>query len=61
MADKVKIQLAAHHGGKVPGDSVEVDAAEAKRLIRGGVAVPATKTAAKAVGADPDTAANAAS
>lgn len=59
MSDTVKIQLSAHHAGKVPGDSIEVDAAEAKRLVRGGIAIPATKTAAKAVGADPETAANA--
>lgn len=57
MADTVKVTLSAHHQGGKPGDSLELDAAEAKRLIGGGIAVPATVTAAKAVGADPDTAA----
>lgn len=58
MADTVKLKLSAHHDGKVPGDAIEVDASTAKRLISGGIAQPATVTAAKAVGADPDTAAS---
>lgn len=57
MADTVKLELTAHHKGQRPGDSLEVDTAEAKRLISGGIATPANVTAAKAVGADPDTAA----
>ena len=57
MADTVKLTLSAHHQGKKPGDSIEVEAAEAKRLINAGTATPATVSAAKAVGADPDTAA----
>lgn len=57
MADTVKLTLTAHRQGAKPGDRIEVDAAEAKRLIRAGTARPATVTAAKSVGADPDTAA----
>lgn len=57
MADTVKLELTAHHKGQRPGDTIEVDASEAKRLIGAGVAAPANVTAAKAVGADPDTAA----
>ena len=59
MADTVKLTLSAHHKGAKPGDSLEADPAEAKRLIRAGVAIPATKPAAKAVGVNPDTAASA--
>lgn len=59
MADTVKLTLSAHHQGQKPGDPLEVDTVEAKRLIGAGVAVPATKPAAKAVGVDPDTAASA--
>jgi hypothetical protein len=54
----VKLTLSAHHQGKRPGDSLEVDAPTAKRLISAGVAVPATKTAAKAAGVPADTAAS---
>jgi hypothetical protein len=57
MADTVKVQLSAHRQGAKPGDTVEVSPSEAKRLISGGIARPANVTAAKAVGADPDTAA----
>lgn len=57
MADTVKLTLSAHYQGAKPGDTLEVDASEARRLINGGIAVPSTVTAAKAVGADPDTAA----
>lgn len=57
MAETVKLTLSAHHKGQRPGETLEVDAAEAKRLISAGVAAPANVTAAKAVGADPDTAA----
>ena len=58
-ADTVKLKLSAHHKGGKPGDSLEVDTREAKRLIGAGVAVPATKPAARSVGADPETAATA--
>lgn len=54
----VKITLSAHHDGFKPGDSIEVDERTARHLIRAGVAVPATKGAAKAVGADPESAAS---
>ena len=54
MADTVKLTLSAHHGGKRPGDSLEVDASTAKRLVSAGVATPANKTSAKAVGVDPE-------
>lgn len=57
MADTVKITLSARRKGDAPGTSLEVSPSEAKRLISGGIARPATVTAAKAVGADPDTAA----
>ena len=57
MADSVKLTLSAHRQGKVPGDKIEVGTAEAKRLIAGGIAVPATVSDAKSVDADPDTAA----
>lgn len=57
-AETVKLTLSAHHKGDKPGDKIEVDASEAKRLIRGGIAVPSTVTAAKKTGADPDTAAS---
>jgi hypothetical protein len=55
VADTVKLTLSAHHQGQKPGDSIEVDAVEARRLVNAGVATPTTKTAAKAVGVDPDT------
>jgi hypothetical protein len=53
----VKLTLSAHHQGQKPGDTINVDASTAKRLISAGVAVPSTVSAAKAVDADPDTAA----
>jgi len=58
VADKVKLTLSAHHQGKAPGDSIEVESPEAKRLISAGVAVPATVSAAKAVGAPAEDAAS---
>lgn len=58
MAETVKLTLSAHHDGQKPGDTLEVDAAEAKRLINAGVAVPSTVTAAKAAGVDAETAAS---
>lgn len=57
MADTVKVKLSAHYQGKAPGEEVEVSAADAKRLARGGIAVPATVNDAKAAGTDPDSAA----
>ena len=57
MADTVKLTLSAHHKGGKPGDTLEVSASEAKRLIRGGIAAPATVPAAKSLGVDPETAA----
>lgn len=54
MADSVKLTLSAHHKGAKPGDALEVDAGEAKRLISAGVATPANKTAAKTVGVEFD-------
>jgi hypothetical protein len=54
MADTVKLTLSAHHKGDLPGDTIEVSPIEARRLVNAGVAVPTTKTAAKAVGVDPD-------
>lgn len=57
MADNVKMKLVAHHDGKKPGDTVEVDAATAKRLVSGGVAQYATVPEAKKVGAPPEAAA----
>ena len=57
MADTVKLTLSAHHQGKAPGAQITADAAEAKRLISGGIAVPSTVSDAKSVDADPDTAA----
>jgi hypothetical protein len=58
VASNVKLTLSAHHQGKKPGDTVEVDASTAKRLIGAGVARPSTVTAAKTVGVDIDTAAS---
>lgn len=59
MADTVKLTLSAHRQGGKPGDKIDVDPATAKRLIAGGIAVPATKPAAKAAGVPEDTAATA--
>lgn len=54
MPAEVKLTLAARHDGNKPGDSITVDVAEAKRLVRAGVAVPANVTAEKAI--EPDAA-----
>lgn len=51
--DKVSVKLAHPHDGKNPGDTVSVEEGDAKRLIRGGIAVPATVAAAKATNTDP--------
>lgn len=40
------------------GTRLEVEDSQAHRLIRNGVALPSTKTAAKDAGVDPDTAAS---
>lgn len=50
---KVELTLSHPHGKKSPGDKVTVSEDEARSLIRAGVAVPSTVTAAKAVDADP--------
>ena len=57
--EKVTIKFAAPHDGNKVGDTAEYEVSEAKRLVKAGVATYATKTAAKAVGADPETAATA--
>lgn len=57
MAEKVKLTLSAHHDGQAPGDTVELEPSEAKRLVNGGIAVPATVGAVKKAGVDTDTAA----
>lgn len=46
MADTVEIVFAHHHRDHVPGDRVAVPVDEARRLVRGGRASYATKTAA---------------
>lgn len=53
MSDKIEVTLAHPRAGKNPGDKVSLPADEARALIRGGVAVPATVAAAKATGTDP--------
>lgn len=53
MSDKVEIVFVNHTRDNVPGDKVEVDAAEARRLVKGNAAKYATKAAATAAG-DPD-------
>lgn len=57
MADTVKLNLSAHHQGSKPGDTISVSASDAKRLIAGGIAVPATVPEAKKAGVDSDLAA----
>jgi hypothetical protein len=57
MADKVDVELAHGWDGHDPGARVSLDAQQAADLIRAGYAVPATVTAAKAVGVDADEAA----
>ena len=61
MSD-VKLVLTGHQtttdGDKVtlhkPGDKISVDESTARTLVRAGVAIPATVTAAKKIDADPD-------
>lgn len=55
--DLVDVKFTNFTGDYSPGQRGSLPAEEAKRFIRAGVAVPATASAAKAVGADPDTAA----
>ncbi len=50
---KVDLTLSHPHSGKNPGDKVSVSEDEALALIRGGIAVPSTVTAARAVNTDP--------
>lgn len=50
---KVDVTLSHPHNGKNPGDKVSVPEDEARSLIRGGIAVPSTVTAARAIDADP--------
>ncbi len=56
MAD---VELTATTVEGVTGDRVTVEDWRAKQLIRGGAAVPATKPAARQIGAAPETAATA--
>ena len=56
MADKVKMLLMSGAREGAAGDEVEVSPARAKQLRDGGVARPATKPAAKKIGADPGSA-----
>jgi hypothetical protein len=57
VADSVNITLSSHYDGKAPGDKIDVDVYEAKRLVDGGIAVPSTVPAAKKAGVDEGTAA----
>jgi hypothetical protein len=50
---KVDLTLSHPHKNKNPGDKVSVSEDEARSLIRGGIAVPSTVSAARAVDADP--------
>ncbi|MGE3835247.1 MAG: hypothetical protein AB7H43_10720 [Acidimicrobiia bacterium] len=53
MADTVKVTLSAHHKGQKPGKQLELPKAEAKQLIRAGVA-HATTDPEPEVGPDVD-------
>lgn len=57
MADKVDVELAHPWNGSEVGDRVSVSADTAAELVRGGIARPATVSAAKAAGVDADEAA----
>ena len=58
MADKVTVQFTAFgHADHKPGDRDDLDPAEAKRLVKAGVAVYATVSDAKAAGGDLESAA----
>jgi hypothetical protein len=52
-----EVQIRHDIDGHKVGDRVEVDAAEAKRLIKAGYAVAATVPAAKELRVDPESAA----
>ena len=56
MADTVKVRLMVGAREGAAGEEHEVAPARARQLIAGGVARPATKPAAKKVGADPESA-----
>lgn len=55
---KVDLTLSHPHNGKNPGDKVSVSEDEARSLIRGGIAVPSTVTAARVTNTDPAEAAS---
>lgn len=57
MADKVTLQFSHAHDGHQIGTQADYPQAEAKRLIRAGVAVAATVPEAKKAGVDPESAA----
>ena len=57
MADTVTVKFANFSGEHKPGDQVEVDVDEAKRLVGDGLASYATVPEAKKAGADPSEAA----
>lgn len=54
---KVTVQFSAPHDGHNVGDTADYEPAEAKHLIRAGVAVAATVPEAKKAGVDTETAA----
>lgn len=58
MASKVKVKFSHPHGKYKVDDTASLDADEARRVIDGGVAVPATVADAKQSGADPESAAS---
>lgn len=57
MADKVTIKFTAPSGDHEIGENADLEVSEAKKFVRGGVAVYATVPDAKAAGAPPDAAA----
>ena len=57
MSKKIEVELAHPHNGKNPGDRLSLHEDDARRLIIGGIAVPATVAAAKATNVDPSEAA----
>lgn len=59
MSSKVSVEFTAFgYGDHKPGDRADLDPAEAKKVIRSGHAVAAKVSDAKAVGADPESAAS---
>lgn len=57
MADKVTVKFTAPSGDHKIGDTADLEVSDAKRFVRGGVAVYATVPDAKAAGAPAETAA----